>query len=491
MKNGILLFIESSADDDSLAFDGGYLPNSLPEKLSSIGDCFFSVPQTYSGDIIKKKCFVRKNTDDISFWKEIFSQTGSDNIIKIFCDSPFLDVSLISDMLNTHTEYIAEFTYSENIPSGLSCEIISKDLLEGVSVDASQDISLSQIVRSNINRFDVELFYREPDIRDKRLSFRSSSARDKRVMENLVKLAGGIPPYASLEKLLNEHPEALYAAPSYIEIELTDDCELSCIFCPREVFGGKRSYMDASVFASVMEGMKDFTLPYTICLGGLGEPLMHKEAVAFISAALENAQLERLVVETNGLYIDEAYRALAASPNGKKLITIVNINGCDRETYIALHGADKFSLIAENIDALFSAIGGDPERLYVQIMKINETEAFLDRYYDFWEEKKIPVILQKQNTYLGRLQDRRYSDLTPLERTPCWHLQRDMFVLADGTVAFCKQDAAGAHSAGNILQQSLAKIYESRISDYIDNWNCKYPSSPDCSSCDEWYTFNF
>jgi len=491
MKNSVLLFIESATDDDSLTFNGGYLPDLLPEKLSSIGECLFSVPKTYSGNLTKKKCFIRENADDVSFWKELFAQTGSDNIIKIFCDSPFLDVPLISDMLNTHTEYVAEFTYSENIPSGLSCEIISKDLLEGVDADASQDISLSQIVRSNINRFDVELFYREPDIRDKRLSFRSSSARDKKIMENLVKLAGGIPPYASLEKLLNERPDALYVAPSYIEIELTDDCELNCIFCPRNAFENKRSYMDASVFASVMKGMKDFALPYTICLGGLGEPLIHKEASAFISAALENTQLERLVVETNGLYIDEAYRSLAASPNGKKLITIVNINGCDRETYLTLHGADKFSLVAENIAALFSAIDGDAERLFVQIMKINETEPFLDRYYDFWEEKKIPVILQKQNTYLGRLQDRRYSDLTPLERTPCWHLQRDMFILADGTVAFCKQDAAGAHSVGNIRHQSLAKIYESKMSGYIDNWNCKYPSSPDCSLCDEWYTFNF
>ena len=491
MKNNVLLFIESAADDDSLAFNGEYLPDSLSEKLSSIGECFFSVPKTYSGKLAGEKCFTRENTDSVSFWKELFEQTGSDNIIKIFCDSPFLDVSLISDMLNTHTEYVAEFTYSENIPSGLSCEIISRNLLEGASADASQLVSLPQIVRSNINRFDVELFYREPDIRDKRLSFRSSSARDKRIMENLVKLAGGIPPYASLEKLLNEHPEALYAAPSYIEIELAADCELNCIFCARNVFEGSRPYMDASVFYSVMDGMKEFALPYTICLGGAGEPLMHKEAIAFISVALENPQLERLIVETNGLYIDEAYRSLAAGKNGKKLITIVNINGHDRETYLALHGADKFSVVADNIAALFSAIDGDAERLFVQIMKINETESFLDRYYDFWEEKKIPVILQKQNTYLGRLQDRRYSDLTPLERTPCWHLQRDIFILADGTVAFCKQDAAGAHSAGNVSRQSLAKIYESKMSAYIDNWNCKYPSSPDCSSCDEWYTFNF
>ena len=73
-------------------------------------------------------------------------------------------------------------------------------------------------------------------------------------------------------------------------------------------------------------------------------------------------------------------------------------------------------------------------------MKINETEPFLDRFYDFWEKYKIPIILQKQNTYLGKIQDRNYSDLTPLERTPCWHLQRDLVVLVDGSVPLCRED---------------------------------------------------
>jgi hypothetical protein len=52
----------------------------------------------------------------------------------------------------------------------------------------------------------------------------------------------------------------------------------------------------------------------------------------------------------------------------------------------------------------------------------------------------VPIILQKQNVYLGRVEDRRYSDLSPVERIPCWHLQRDLFILSDGTVGFCKQD---------------------------------------------------
>ncbi|MDR3238172.1 MAG: spiro-SPASM protein [Spirochaetia bacterium] len=494
MKNSILLFIESSLSDDDLTFNNTYLPEVLAGMLGqspNIGGCYFSVPDDYSGALNKNhSCFVRSGADDAAFWKELFAKTGAANIIKILCDSPFLDAALIADMLKTHTEYFAEFTYSENLPAGLTCEIIKKELADSLP-ETGPALPLTQIVRSNINRFDVELFYREPDIRDKRLSFRNSAPRDKKVMENLAALFGGIPPYSALAPLIKEHPEALYAGPSYLEIELTDGCELACIFCCRnELENAQPRSMERALFEKIMEDMKAFALPYTICMGGFGEPLMHKEAGAFIAAALDNPQVERLIVETNGLYIDEAYCAAARGKNGEKLITVVNINGHDRESYAAVHGADKFNAAAENISALYSSINGDTSRLFVQVMKINETEPFLDRCYDFWEEKKIPIILQKQNTYLGRVKDRRYSDLTPLERTPCWHLQRDMFILADGTVSFCKQDADGARSPGNAAE-GISKIYTDRIKDYIDNWNGRYPASPDCASCDEWYTFNF
>ena len=106
-----------------------------------------------------------------------------------------------------------------------------------------------------------------------------------------------------------------------------------------------------------------------------------------------------------------------------------------------LHGTDRFETVLQNILGLAETAR---DRLYVQIMKINETEPFLDAYYDFWEKHKIPIILQKQNTFLGRIQDRRYSDLSPLDRIPCWHLQRDLYITADGGVSFCKQDVDGA-----------------------------------------------
>lgn len=496
VKTDALLYIESSINDEDLIFNNDFLPDTLAKKLTSANDinaCFISVPKDYSGVLSNRpQCIRRDETDDLVFWKKLFKESGADHIVKIFCDSPFLDTAIIHDMLSAHVDYVAEFTYSENLPQGFTCEILSRKLVESVPETENTALSLVQTIRSNINQFDVELFYRQPDIRDKRLAFRSSVPRDRKVMENLLaadKTADSIPAYRDIEGLLNKHPEVMYAGPSYLEIELNSSCDENCIFCGRACVNRNGS-MNISLFEKIMDDMKYFNLPYTVCFGGLGEPLMHENAAKFIKKAIDNPQVERLIIETNGIYIDETYISLAAA-NPQKLVTIININGFDRDTYKTIHGADKFEQAAETITSLREALNGHTSNLFVQIMKIKETEPFLDSYYDLWESKKVPIILQKQNTYLGKIKDRRYSDLSPLERTPCWHLERDMFILPDGTVGFCKQDIDGKNSHGNIKNMSLHEIYNARINDYINNRNKKYPASPDCASCDEWYTFNF
>jgi spiro-SPASM protein len=166
------------------------------------------------------------------------------------------------------------------------------------------------------------------------------------------------------------------------------------------------------------------------------------------------------------------------------------MDGHDQASYAAIHGRDLFGTVQQNILRLHPLLNNGQERLYLQIMKINETEPFLDAYYDYWEAQRIPVILQKQNTFMGLVEDRRYSDLSPLERRPCWHLLRDLVVLHDGTVPFCKQDINACRISGSLCGQSLPELVESRRQLWLANYKADYPQQPDCASCDEWYTFN-
>ncbi len=486
-----LLYIEEGLKDSDLTFAGLYLPQELKNRLQSVDKITglkYSVPATYSGNQ-KQDVLIREDKDDLSFWKRLFSELQADHIVKIYCDSPFLDAEILEDMLNVHIRYLAEFTYSENLPSGYTCEIISKELINAIPDPDEKTLPIGQVIKSNINRFDVELYYKEPDIRDMRISFRSGVPREMQIMERIFTESGNIPKYIQIKEIIDKNPSILYLSPSYVEIELTGACQLDCIFCFRNTLKNTQPDMEVLLFKKLLQNMRAFKLPYSICFGGSGEPLMHNSFYEILDTARNESLLENIVLETNGILADVNFKNYISGNFDNRIKIIFNINGMNEESYTSIHKKDMFKTVFQNITSLKNSIP-DTGCIYIQVMKINETEPFLDQYYDFWEKYKIPIILQKQNTFIGRIADRNYSDLSPLERTPCWHLQRDINVLSDGRILFCKQDIAGDKVRGNINHESIESIFEKSKNSFLKDYKKNLETTPDCSSCNEWYTFN-
>ncbi len=500
----VIIHIDENVKDSELFFNDMFVPEMIGEKISRKRPetkIYYSIPSGYTGRLENlTNTFKRENSDDINFWKNYFKTTSSDHAIVINGDSPFFDAEIFTEMSDVHIKYLAEFTFSENLPEGFACEIISRELINQIPDTNEKTLPLGKVIRANINKFDVELFYKEPDIRSKRVSFRLNSLREKKIMENLYNINKSIPRYIEVKDLIEANPESLFIAPSYVEVELTGKCSLDCLFCYRKsLTSGEHGHMEYKTFSSILQGMREFALPYTLCLSGSGEPMEHPEFYSIMEASVNENLLEQLIIETNGISGDANFKSFISKPENSKIRVIINNNGIDKESYIRYHKADAFDSVLKNIQSLGELNSGG-ERVYIQIMKINETDEFakendiksyLDKYYDFWEGQKVPIILQKQNTYFGRIPDRRYSDLSPVKRTPCWHLQRDLYILSDGTASFCKQDIDGEDSHGNIKNMPISEIWNRQRKAFIDEFNGHFPSKPDCKNCDEWYTFNF
>ncbi len=492
MKTAAIILFPEEVSKEDLRFHDFYLPDELTRRLRlipQIDEVFIAVPEGFS-ESISDGCtkIPLEAGGELAFLKSFFSDRDFDHALLVHVDSPFLDPEISCDMLKLHTAYLPEYTYSENVPSGFCGEVVSRALLESVPENVDAALSLSSIIKSNLHKFDVEIYYSHPDIRDRRVSFRSMNPRERRVMEKIVGLHGGIPAYKEMKEVLMKFPESLFIAPSYVEIELTGRCDLDCAFCYRKFLSASRGDMEKSVFQKILEGMRAFGLPYHICFGGSGEPLMHPKFYEMMDMALAEQDVAGVIIETNGVLADAGFARYAAGKNGRVRV-IVNLNGIDEKTYRDLHGKDCYGVVTSNVERMRSEISAK-DALYVQIMKINEAEPFIDTYYDIWEQKRVPIILQKQNTYLGKIPDRRYSDLSPIERIPCWHLQRDIFILADGTVGFCKQDIDGNAARGNVKESSLLQIFEKGRNDFVEDFKGNLAKKPDCASCDEWYTFN-
>ncbi len=498
-----LIFLDENISDKELYLEKHFIPELIKSSLAPEfpdSKIFFSAPAEYSGKLRDyPEVLIRNDADDLQFWKNLFEKTDSSHISLIKADSPFIDPEIIKEICELHRTYLAEFTFSENLPEGFSCEIISKDLMVQLPETSEKTLPLNQAVRANINHFDVELYYKDPDIRDKRLNFRTSSYREKKILENIYSLNRGIPAYREIKSIINNNPEVLYTGPSYVEIEITGECSLDCIFCYRKSLQNPHSHMSRATLEKIISDLRDFNLPYTVCFGGSGEPMDHPGFYSFMEMVINEPLAEMLIIETNGIKADINFKSFLSKPESSKIKVIINNNSLDKKSYESLHGKDHFDTLLENILSLLE-FNEKENRIFIQVMKINETDtleketsqkSYLDRYYDFWEGHKVPIILQKQNTYLGRIEDRRYSDLSPVKRGSCWHLQRDLYILSDGTIPFCKQDIDGEFNPFSLDEFSLKEIWEKRKVFFINDYNKKYPTKPDCKNCDEWYTFNF
>ncbi|MBI5393172.1 radical SAM protein [Candidatus Woesearchaeota archaeon] len=67
--------------------------------------------------------------------------------------------------------------------------------------------------------------------------------------------------------------------PSYVQFEITNECNLACKMCPREVLGVKFINMDFEMFKRLVDKLEGVTM---VSLTGWGEPLVHPNLIEMI-----------------------------------------------------------------------------------------------------------------------------------------------------------------------------------------------------------------
>lgn len=438
---------------------------------------------------------------EISAVRALFADSAVSHIAVCGGVFPLLDTVLTQKLYDIHTEYRADITYGENLPPGIAPHIVSRDLLESLEIMEATDADvaaagLRPFVEKNINQFHAEVHYEEPDLRVLRLDFSLATTR------SVVKTAALLPylqpgqGYTALKPALDAHPEILVTFPSYIELEFVSTAEHTSYFSPLSAIEQKRYTLARPHFEKVLAYIEQGFGDTSVCASGLGEPLEHPDSVSYLTALLENARVRYLFVETNGIHLDKLWR-LATHPQVQKLRVIVILNSLER--YTDYSGAPLITLdrVKANIQsftgALTAAGRNAQELVYLQAFKVVENETEIDSLYALAEDLGASFLLQKYNRYAGLLPERRVSDMTPLERYACWHLRRDLFIRANGDIAFCKQtvDQSKNSARGNLDKDALAEIWQNQRTDFVANYRGQYPAHLPCAACDEYFTFNF
>jgi len=509
MKSIVVFFNdESSKYSDKVVFQNKTAKQLTKEWAEKIGCDIFTVNSKSLSDLLNDM-------------KALCKEQKADYVIYSYNDIPFLNYSLTEEMIKSHTEYKAEYTFADGYPYGLSPEIIDAGTL-GILAELSQTTqkdsgekpvsrdSIYNLLKTDINSFDIESEIAPEDWRLYRFSFHCGKKENYLQCAALSeKLEESVISANELSEVASKTPGCLKTVPGYYNLQIADKVNSNYVYLPYEKAYEEKykisplktnNFMDYSKFCALVDSINEFSENAVINLSAWGEPLLHKDCLKMIEKILSYEGLS-VFVETDGIAVDENFcnqlktivEKTKERTNGwQKVMVAVSLDSATVETYKTLHkGAteENFSKALKAVEMLQSVI---PGAVYPQFVRINENENELESFYRFWNEKTNPsngnMIIQKYEGFAGLLPDRKPADLSPLEKLPCWHIRRDMNILSNGDVTFCRCSVL-SEVVGNVFENSLEEIWHKTDAVLQEHINQKYTNK--CGKCDEGYTYNF
>ena len=266
-------------------------------------------------------------------------------------------------------------------------------------------------------------------------------------------------------------------------VEITNICNLSCVFCPGTRREGRT--LTPEEFRRIALRLRGHVR--YLYLHVMGEPLLHPRLEEILSIAGDLGF--RVCVTTNGTLLDRRGDALLAAPALHKVSVSLHSmegNGAGELTDYLSACWDFARRAAERgvICALRLWNSGGADRRNGEIL-----DFLADRLGAF------PLDLPQPRAGSWRLGDRLYLeqaekfDWPDLEAPEaevrfCLGLREQIAVLADGTVVPCCLDHEGDIALGNLLDQDLEDILGGpRARALYDGFSRRRPSEELCRRC--------
>lgn len=438
----------------------------------------------------------------------------ADTAVFAWAECPFLNRSLTTEILETHRQFMAEYTYAEGYPYGFAPETVDggtlnilKELSENLQKEAgTAPVSRSAIfdfLKTDINAFEVETVLADDDYRLLRYSFECGKKENlmqcKALYESLADSEKNSLQELDVEKVsisASKNSGILKTVPGFYNIQLTSEMASNPIYLPEDAPVNKGSVMETEKALKLVDDIAAFSENAVISLSFFGDPVKHPDLVKICEKILSYEGLS-VFIETDFMPEETAAALKKISENAvpgtsglERVMIAINMDAASAGIFSKIRGTGE-----ENFEKAFVSIGKTaelfPASTYPQFIRMNENENELESFYRYWNEKSNPskgnLIIQKYNSYCKRLPERKPADLSPVERNVCWHLRRDMNILSNGDVTFCH--CVYGNITGNVFKDSLSDIWKKNESEILNQVESKYCKN--CGDCDEYYTFNF
>ncbi len=264
-----------------------------------------------------------------------------------------------------------------------------------------------------------------------------------------------------------------------VYIEITNICNMKCSFC----HGHKRAprRMSTDEFSLILDKLTDQTKYVYYHL--MGEPLTHPNLAEFIKLAKDRGY--KSIITTNGTLLKSRGDEILSAGVHKVNLSLHSFeNGSDEEHTQYVRELAQFSKLAAEQGTIVvfrlwnkGADGGLNE---------NSLKTLKKEISGVWSENSRGIKI-RDNTYLEWGERFEWPDENAEikgNKFFCYGLKDQFGILADGTVVPCCLDSDGIINLGNIFNEDIESILNSkRALDIVDGFKCGKASEELCKKC--------
>jgi MoaA/NifB/PqqE/SkfB family radical SAM enzyme len=274
------------------------------------------------------------------------------------------------------------------------------------------------------------------------------------------------------------HPEVRY--------EVTDNCNASCIMCPRDKHehGREHGIMDQAKYEKSIDEVVGLGAK-KIVLTGFGEPMLDKRLEDKVAYATNKGLSTYFITNGSALTPRRSRKLMDAGLSEMR----VSFYGMRPETYNAVMQGLDFNRTMKGILEFLKMRDelGSKTRVQISYLELEQNKADTEAFREFWEPRVNAIEIWKPHNF-GDGRDYRFREGQFERKTSCGRPENGPFQIQwNGEVIPCCYDYNNQIVLGNAFEQPVLDILNNekyRLLRYAHRMK-KFGMFPYCDQCDQ------
>jgi radical SAM protein with 4Fe4S-binding SPASM domain len=263
-----------------------------------------------------------------------------------------------------------------------------------------------------------------------------------------------------------QHKKNLPEFPYLVDVELTNNCNLKCIFCGQQAMTREKGFLSDETFKKVIDECSLYKTPIRFIR--FGEPFLHVKIINFCKYVKSKGL--PLHITTNGLLIKEDQMKSLMELGLDSII--FSFQGANKEQYEIMRQNNQYDKLKANILRLVK-LRGDKLKPFIHISSTvtNESKKDINDFVDYWVNIVDEVGIGNTNLSqlsahqiksfesIGKLELLKKQETIKKEYAPCTEVYQKLSVDWDGKVTCCCGDFNNLLTVGNVSDTTLHDIW--------------------------------